>query len=70
MSAFDHSGPYSAILFDLPDPNVIEEWARYIPDFIGYVVTDISDRSNVIGAKYEYLFETEKSMLWFKLRWE
>jgi hypothetical protein len=69
MSAFEHSSPYSVMLFDLPDPDVIEEWARNISDFIGYIVTDISESTDM-ADKYEYLFETEKSMLWFKLRWE
>ncbi len=69
MSIFRDSSPYTVLLSDPSNPEEIEEWARNLPDFIGVIMTDVSDVSPRDDMIYAYSFETQESVSWFKLRW-
>ena len=69
MSTVRYSSPYTVLLSDPTNPEEIEEWARNLPDFISLTVTDVSDVSSRDDMMYAYLFETQESVSWFKLRW-
>jgi hypothetical protein len=69
VSTVRYSSPYTVLLSDPTNPEEIEEWARNLPDFISLTVTDVSDVSSRDDMMYAYLFETQESVSWFKLRW-
>ena len=69
MSIFKDSSPYTALISDPTNPEEIEEWARTLSGFIGVTATDVSDVSRNTDMIYTYLFETQESVSWFKLRW-
>ena len=69
MSIFRDSSPYTVLLSDPTNPEEVEEWARKLPDFVSVTATDVSDVSPSFDTIYAYLFETQESVSWFKLRW-